>query len=264
MRYKPFIIAILINLVVGGGLIFSIFYSFTRVKSLHEQINTETAQNQVLQERYQELKNAEANISSENIELVANLLPDKNPGFLASNQVRQLASQYDLTFENYSVNTFGATKNGLYELNINLEAVGNYYNLVNFVDELKLKAPILILLSVEIEAQPTSSRAEVVLTSYWAGYPQVLPSINEPIKNLDEQELKILAQIGNYQLPSFTYDNILPVTQTQERANPFFLDFEYEDFLLNQGNKILETESEEIDLGITEAELELESLNDEL
>jgi Tfp pilus assembly protein PilO len=226
LRYKGFVLTLALNLILGVAILSIIIFSFNKVNSLRSQINIEKEQVTTLSNRLEDLKKSQEYLNSDNVSLVSNLLPPKNSTLLVSSQIRNLAEENGITFENYNLSIIPSTEDTLPEVNININANGNYDKMINFVDGLRMQAPMLILETAEIDTRENQTTANLTLGSYWSEFPLTLPSINQPISTLDDQELQLMAKIGDFILPKFQSENFSVKAPVVPRINPYYFEDE--------------------------------------
>ena len=98
------------------------------------------------------------------------------------------------------------------------DADGDFNSLIGFLNSLKSLAPLSSIDNADINQLGGFSSANVNLKVYFAAYPTQLPSLTEPVADLNPDEEQLLDTLSGLSLPTFT---TLTPQEPLVRQNPF-------------------------------------------
>ena len=148
-------------------------------------------------------------------------LPERNPALLAMAQLRNLAERHFVSLENVAAG--GEEKSGgeVATVVISFDAIGRLDRVLDFLASIQKSAPLARLDNVKIAQQ--SQETSIVtanLKAFWAPFPQQIPAITEPVKQLTQEEEEVLSQLMQLMLPPFFAAGQLPTTPSLPGAQP--------------------------------------------
>lgn len=192
------------------------------------KINELTAQSSVNSTQVTQLEDKLASLQriDENQEILSQsesayiALPDKNPAIFAVAQLRRFAGEAEVTLTKLNVTSSGSSSEDFSQAGIQFTAEGDYTNITQLVARLKSAAPIMNLERVKISQIATgTTEASVFMTTYWAVFPETLPSVTSAVTDLTQEELDLLSELATLEQPQFVN---LPASATvSARPNPF-------------------------------------------
>jgi Tfp pilus assembly protein PilO len=212
----PFLVSIGCVLVVVIG--FRIVWS--RYGTIRDQINVLKSDNGMLDARVSTLRSIDQAGYSRSVNQATVVLPPFDPTLELVSQIRSKSDAHSLSFEKLALGGSGAFEGipDVKRTGISFSVKGDYRDIVSFLSEISFSAPITKIIDVKLR----EGLADVTVESYWSPFPSVLPSINEPLITLSDDNKKVLSNLSSFQLPQFGEPpgvNLGPV----ERTNPFSL-----------------------------------------
>lgn len=151
------------------------------------------------------------------VAILANVLPEKNPGLIMISQLKNLATVSGVTLTTLKIGSENTTANIAFT-DLTFDADGEFNSLISFLDSLKTLAPLSSIASADINQLGGFASANVNLKVYFAEYPTRLPSLTEPVADLSPEENKLLETLSGLSLPTFT---TLTPQEPLLRENPF-------------------------------------------
>ena len=202
-----------------AALLISLFGLKTGLGRLGEQsrVLSEAKKTQsILQQKESLLRQREAEVSSQ-IDILANVIPEKNPALTMITQLKNLAlvnAVFLTSFKIGSQNDSGAVS----FVDLNFDAEGGVSSLVTFLSSLKGLAPLSAIDKAKLNQLGGTGAVNVSTRVYFAPYPQKLPSLTEAINDLTDEEKSLLDSLSSLTLPTFT---TLTPQEPSIRENPF-------------------------------------------
>ena len=92
----------------------------------------------------------------------------------------------------------------LREAAVEISAQGELENILSFFDSLRSFLPLTEVNEVSFSAAEDSVSTEAKITSFFAPFPESLPSLTSPIADLTQEEKEILERFATFAQPSFT------------------------------------------------------------
>lgn len=197
---------------------FSIRLGLTEISSQRQEIEKLQKDENILREKESLLRNLESSILSQaDSALIA--LPDKNPALSAVSQLKNLSLQKATIIDNLKAGSPQEGEGGISKIDITFDIDGTFFSIFDFATSVKNIAPITALQKLELsDAGAGASRATISVRSYWASFPEKIPTVSEPVKGLDEKDQETLSLFASLSPPSFV--EISP-TSPGVRADPF-------------------------------------------
>ncbi len=197
---------------------FSIRLGFKELSSQRQEIEKLQKDENILREKESLLRNLESSILPQaDSALIA--LPEKNPALTVISQLKNLALQKGTIIDNLKAGSPQEEEGGLSKIDITFDIDGTFFSIFDFATSVKNIAPIAGLQRLELsDAGAGGSRATISVRSYWASFPEKIPTVSEPVKGLVEKDQEILSLFATLTPPSFI--EISPIAPGF-RADPF-------------------------------------------
>jgi Tfp pilus assembly protein PilO len=202
-----------------AALLISLFGLKTGLGKLGEQSKILSAAKKTqstLQQKESLLRQRETQISSE-IDILANVIPEKNPALTMITQLKNLAITNSIILTSFKIgsqNDSGAVS----FVDLNFDAEGAVSSLINFLSSLKNLAPLSAIDKAKLNQLGGIGAVNVSIRVYFAPYPTKLPSLTEAINDLTDEEKDLLDTLSGLTLPTFT---TLTPQEPSIRENPF-------------------------------------------
>lgn len=192
----PFTIFIAVFLLT----IVSVKIIFDNVTRLNTEINDNTKTNTMLQTKLTSLKQVESGISTQTQDLVL-ALPGSDSALNAIGQVKLQAHSLGLIINNLFSQTVPSLKiSEINSTNIDIEGLGSYASIINFVVNISNSFPINRFMNLSIKNQTPGGddfKLTATILTFWVPLPTKIPAITEPILTLTEDETNTLNQISS-------------------------------------------------------------------
>lgn len=201
------------------SIILFIFGLRTGIAKISEQSSTlnEARKTQgVLQQKESLLRQIETEVSSQ-VDVLANVVPEKNPALIMISQIKNLALVSGVTITTFKI---GAQNDaGMVSfVDLSYDADGALTSIIPFLNTVKTLAPISTIDTAKINQQGGVASANVRIRVYFAGYPTILPSLTEAVNELTDEEEGLLDTLSGLTLPVFS---TLTPQEPTVRENPF-------------------------------------------
>jgi hypothetical protein len=200
-------------LVFLGVLVFLIVFvvntGFKKVSEVRAKLTESEKQEAVLTSKLETLQQgAEAYETFSDLSAVA--IPEKNPAAVVSSQVKSLAATAGVVISKVSTHTRGDSESHLSELAVEISAQGELDSMLSYLDSLTSFLPLTEIASLGFSLVEDTLSTEAQITSFFAPFPESLPSLTSPISDLTQEEKDILGKFASYSQPTFTGTQISP------------------------------------------------------
>lgn len=156
----------------------------------------------VLEQKESLLRQIETEVSSQ-VDVLANVLPEKNPALIMISQVKNLAAVSGITITTFK--TGAQTEAGAVSfVNLSFDAESDLLSLISFLNTLKTLAPLSTIEKARINQQGGATSANISVRIYFAGYPSKLPNLTEAANDLSAEEKDLLGTLSGLTLPAFS------------------------------------------------------------
>lgn len=190
-----------------------------KIGELSTQNSSGMEAQQQLQNKLESLQKIDPSVLSES-ENVYLSLPDKNPAVYVVSQLKNYATEYGVALTKLNITGSSSQQAELGTATVQFSAEGEYQSVVDFINRLAQTAPLMSIERVKVtQSVLNTTEAVGALNTFWAPFPETLPSVTEGISNLTEEELKILQTLTSLEQPIF--GDLPPAAPTQTRPNPF-------------------------------------------
>lgn len=170
----------------------------------------------VLAQKENLLRQIETEISSQ-VDVLANVVPEKNPALIMISQLKNLALVSGVTITTFKI---GAQNDAgvVSFVDVSYDADGALTSVIPFLNTVKTLAPISTIETAKINQQGGLASANVRIRVYFADYPTKLPSLTEAVNELTDEEKGLLDTLSGLTLPTFT---TLTPQEPAVRESPF-------------------------------------------
>jgi len=103
-------------------------------------------------------------------------------------------------------------------LSVSFKVSGTLGQITSLLKAIRNVAPIMTLDGVELSDSGGISLADISIKSYWASFPDKIPSITQPIKKFTKEDLDVLLSLSKLTSPGFS--NLSPQSPSG-RKDPF-------------------------------------------
>ena len=151
------------------------------------------------------------------VNTVAASLPEKNPALSMTSQLRNLALSNGISLENIKIGS-SVPSGGLSEVDITFGLEGTPPQVIAYLNSIKNLAPVSTVEKAKINQSALGTRVDVTVRVYYSPFPEKLPSLTEPVRELTEDERNVLNRLSALSLPAFSD---LQPQPAGARENPF-------------------------------------------
>lgn len=196
--------------------VFGLRTGIAKISEQNSTLNEARKAQEVLQQKESLLRQIETEVSSQ-VDVLANVVPEKNPALIMISQLKNLAAVSGITITTFKI---GAQNDAgvVSFVNLSYDADGDLVSVISLLNTIKTLAPISTIDTVKINQQGGVASANVRIRVYFAGYPTKLPSLTEPVNELTSEEETLLETLSGLSLPIFT---TLTPQEPTIRESPF-------------------------------------------
>ncbi|HET7098790.1 MAG TPA: hypothetical protein VFI61_00990 [Patescibacteria group bacterium] len=206
----PIIIVILLFIFVGK-------FGITKVTDIRAKSAEAQKDQNVLTQKLSVLQSVDAAVSS-GTDISISALPDSNPSLIVVSQLKILAGVNGILISNIKSGAGVVEASGLVKVDVTFDITGVRPQITAFLNSTQKLSPLMVLSRIKIVESAGETRANVVVSSFFAGLPKTLPALTDNINDLTPAEKKILTDISTLTQPLFVQ---IPAGETQGSANPF-------------------------------------------
>lgn len=217
-QYRPYLLPLIVVVVIialsatlGRYMVSNILDTRTKIESLN-------AENKSLQAKVQVLSTVDQTKLSGELDKVVQALPAKPSTLPALSSLRSFAFQRNLDVSSFNVKDGSIAKSPTKIVEIDLTVVGSQENVVAFLADVKSAAPLMQISNADITNANDTTRANLIVFSYWGPLPTTLGKSDTPIDALKPSEQDRLNDLQN--LKSATGGALIP-SSPQGKDNPF-------------------------------------------
>lgn len=191
---------------------------FAKISEIRSKITTAKHDKAVLTEKLDLLRTV-ASTGVQDSNVVTNALPDSAPALAVMSQLKKLAAESNLVLKALK-SSGGATETeaDFYTMQLSFNLLGSKSDIAGFVGQLPSLAPITSLESVKISQAGAGFISTVTIKSFWAPFPEKLPSSIEEFKDLTPEDKTLLSELSNLKQPSYIS---LPPPNLEGTDDPF-------------------------------------------
>lgn len=203
--------------------VFSLKIGISKIFVLQESVNSQKNIELVLRQKEELLTSVNENISDQtNIAGIA--LPERNPVLLSMYWIKYLGMDGLVKLSNIKVGSGNTDQAGLNKISISFNIEGQIADVLNGISQLKNVAPLIVVDKVDLQIvsvapiEGSSANASVGVSSFWSPFPDKIPSLTQPLRDITSEEKDILASLLSLARPPFA--QLLPQEPT-ETEDPF-------------------------------------------
>ncbi|MBI2066031.1 hypothetical protein HYT60_00795 [Candidatus Woesebacteria bacterium] len=201
------------------SIILFVFGARTGIAKISEQgstLNDIRKTQGILQQKENLLREIATEVSSQ-VDVLANVVPEKNPALIMISQIKNLAAVSGITITTFKISAANDAGNVSF-VDVSFDADGDLVSLVAFLKTIKTLAPLSTIDTVKMNQQGGVASANARIRVYFAGYPTKLPSLTEAVNELTGEEEGLFDTLSGLSLPTFT---TLPPQGPSVRESPF-------------------------------------------
>ena len=193
-------------------LIISLRIGYTKIKSQKVSLASLKKMENVLKEKEATLREFQ-DMASKYVTDANVALPQKNPILFVISQMKNLSNEKLLVLENFSLG-----KGTSESIKVSFSIYGDLEQLVSFTRDTQNLSPVTTLNQVKIAFADEMATFDTSLNTFWAPYPEKIPSVSEPIVKLTSEENETLKSLSSLIPPAFS---VTSPTGPYPRVSPF-------------------------------------------
>lgn len=156
----------------------------------------------MLQDKLSSLQTTQAQVAN-SAQSLTMALPSANTSLAISSQLRVIGAENSLGLENFSVGT-EIKEGAISHVDVTFDANGPSANILNFIEQTKTIAPLNKVKRLKLTtASGEVSRANIVVSSYWAAFPTKIPAVSDPLQQITPEEQTLLTTLSTLRSPQF-------------------------------------------------------------
>jgi hypothetical protein len=206
-------------LVLLALIVFVVNTGFKQVSQVREKLTESKRQEAVLGAKLETLQGGVESYETFS-DLSAVAIPEKSPAPIVSSQVKSLAASAGVVVSKVSTHSGGSPDATLKQLQVEVSAQGGLEGMLSFFESLRSFLPLTEVNQISFSGEEDQVSIEAKITSFFAPFPESLPSITSAIADLTQEEKEILQKFAGYSQPTFTQAEIAP-GGPYERADLF-------------------------------------------
>lgn len=144
-------------------------------------------------------------------------LPEANPVLAVFSQIKNSSASQGLIMQNLKAGSEVKDKN-ISKVDVSFSLAGSLVQSLAFLNNIKNFAPLMTISKVQISQMNDVAQSNVVVTAYWAAFPEKIPAVGDPVTDLTEDETAAIEKIAKLTMPQFS---VLPPETVTGRTNPF-------------------------------------------
>lgn len=223
-KYKSVTTPILIIFILVAATIGVGSFLANKINEVNAQIALTQGSIDVLEARLGTLQSLAPDIKT-NVNIASQAVPEDNPSILAVRQLRSIAVKWNVVIVNMTVDTLPPTPEEiLIKHDVNFELLGEYQNVVSFLNNLASIVPLLNLQTMDLDSSADNVvKGLVKVQAYSANFPEELPSLTEPLASLSAGEQETLNAIDDFEILDQEFIEPSGGAEVVPRENPFSL-----------------------------------------
>ncbi len=197
--------------------VFSLKIGISKISELQDGVNSQKENETILKQKEELLKSVEENVLDQaNIANIA--LPEKNPVLLSLYWIKYLGKDGLVELSNIKVGSGSTDQAGINKISISFNLAGQIADVINGISQLKNVLPLIVVDKVDFQIEGPLANASVGVSSFWSPFPDKIPSLTQPLRDLTPEEKEILESLLSLTRPPFA--QLLPQEPT-ENEDPF-------------------------------------------
>ena len=197
--------------------VFSLKIGISKISELQDGVNSQKENETILKQKEELLKSVGENVLDQaNIANIA--LPEKNPVLLSLYWIKYLGKDGLVELSNIKVGSGSTDQAGINKISISFNLAGQIADVINGISQLKNVLPLIVVDKVDFQIEGPLANASVGVSSFWSPFPDKIPSLTQPLRDLTPEEKEILESLLSLTRPPFA--QLLPQEPT-ENEDPF-------------------------------------------
>lgn len=197
--------------------VFALNIGLSRLSLQSGQLSEASKDENILTTKEGLLREVQTSVLSQ-ADLTVSAVPPKNPVLAVISQLKNLSLAAGITLSNLKAGSGSKEQGGLSTVEISFDAEGTFGAVLSFIRTISSFSPLTTVEKVSLTQTAGAARATISLRSFWAPFPEKIPSITEPISDLSNEEKKTLSKIQS--LTPAPYTVVSPAGPGQ-RGDPF-------------------------------------------
>lgn len=189
---------------------------FSRISAQRQSLSESQRNENILSQKQSVLSELQPELET-SADATTLSMPDKNPALLVFSQLKGVAASNGVALINLKISPEVKEKE-ISRIEILLDVDGDIFQIISFMEQLHDIAPLVQLERIKINQSGGLARANTTLRGYWADFPEKLPPLTEPVKELTSDEVDLLTRLSTLVPPLFS--NLSP-TEPTVRGDPF-------------------------------------------
>ena len=190
---------------------------FARIGSQREELAGARRNENILSQKESVLRELQTDVPGY-AQTAATVLPEKNPALILISQLKTLSAPQGLILGNFKVGSEIGGEGAIATVDVTFAVDGSFAQVVEFIGAIARIAPLSNLEKAKINQSLGAARADVTVRAFFSPFPQQLPALTEPQRNLTDEEKDTLSRLASLTLPPFIELAPLPGVI---RENPF-------------------------------------------
>lgn len=195
---KPIGILIFVIILFIGSLKFGL----GQINSVKSKIDESKKNEKLLINKIDVLKNVTTKFP-ENISFIDLALPSKGIAIYGMSQVKNQADLLGLIVTNLRTGNPVDEKNGISRVSISFDVQGDEQLIYEYLNKFPKLLPLMKVDKLSISNIDGISNASVTLSAFSGDFPEKIPSLQSPVKDLTDSESEVLYELSNYIGPEF-------------------------------------------------------------
>ena len=191
-------------------------FAYRQISSLRDKISQEKKSYNILSQKVAFLQEYREQLETGSDKSVF-ALPKANSSLVASSALKKLALGSGVFLSNIKTSAEVKDEDDLSRVDLTFEAEGGKEALFSFLTQIGNLAPIISIENVKITQSAGNYQAAVTSRTFFTPLPEKLPALTEPVKQLTDNEKKLVEEISKLSPPDFL--EVAPTTAGKE--NPF-------------------------------------------
>lgn len=206
----PLVIVLFLSFVVGQ-------FGLGKISGIRLQIARVQKEVAILNDKLNLLRSVSGEAQKE-ASVVTVALPESNPSLVVLTQLKVLAAKNSISLSGIKSGGEVSDSSGLQRVDISFDAEGSQNQMLSFMKDVKVIAPLTLIDRVKMNASGGVARAGISVKSFWSPLPKELPPLTTQITGLTSDERKLLTDVSGLALPPFSE---VPVSENAGKSDPF-------------------------------------------
>src|SRR3989344_4540480 len=192
-----------IFIIVTILLFISLFFGIRQVNFLNNQISESRKLELILNNKVTILKSVDNKLYAD-MNVIDIALPSSSAVLFAVNQIRLQASRNSISLGNMISLKPVLLDNQITKNPIEVEVTGELSDVYNFIESFSNSLPLMDVVSVKFDKSKTPLLVLLSINVYSTELPKTIPSVIGAVKELTDEEIKLMSDLLKYNLPEFT------------------------------------------------------------